>query len=258
MRIAVRLDDIHPRMDYEKFCRVAKMLDQYKICPLTGVIPDNQDPQIEAGDEIRDFDGLLGLLMEKGWIIAMHGVTHQYLDAKDNKSEFCGLGYEEQLAKLKRGLEILKKRTGGGWNGAVFFAPSDHHDRNTELALAALGFTHISYGENDCIFQKEHLRCIPVAAGIRQVNRLMYGQAGPCAVTTLVIHPGTTTDRLLKRYDRLLKKADQKGLLVSYGALLSERAEGRNKKWICRQRKINQLEHVLSEKKENIRNMFIK
>lgn len=251
MKIAVRLDDIHPCMDYGRFLRVKEILDKYQVCPLIGVVPDNQDLKIKAGQEIQKYDQLLISLKECGWIIAMHGVTHKYLDMQNNKSEFCGLSYDEQYRILKRGMNILQERGGvGNERNKVFFAPSNHHDLNTEMALKQLGFTHLSYGENDRIFRKGPLLCIPIANGIRQVNRLMYFQAGHDGITTLVIHPNTTSEKLLKRYEKLLKNAYQKNMLVNYGDLLTEKAQEINEKWILNQRKIIMLESSLSRLKE--------
>ena len=48
MKIAVRLDDITPDMDWERFLAVKKLLDRYKIKPLIGVIPDNRDENIKG------------------------------------------------------------------------------------------------------------------------------------------------------------------------------------------------------------------
>ena len=39
----IRLDDITPDMDWGRFYRAKEIFDRYKICPLIGVVPDNQD-----------------------------------------------------------------------------------------------------------------------------------------------------------------------------------------------------------------------
>ena len=43
MKIAVRLDDITPDMDWEGFLRFKALLDRYQVKPLIGVIPQNRD-----------------------------------------------------------------------------------------------------------------------------------------------------------------------------------------------------------------------
>ena len=48
MKIAVRLDDITPDMDWERFLAVKKLLDRYGIKPLIGVIPDDENVVVAA------------------------------------------------------------------------------------------------------------------------------------------------------------------------------------------------------------------
>lgn len=242
MRVAVRLDDINPCMDYKKFCQIKDLLDKYNVCPLIGVVPDNQDRGIAPGYEINNYVDMLIALKNRGWVIAMHGVTHRYINDFSNRSEFCGLNYEEQYNKLKYGKEKLEKIIG---RVEVFFAPSNNHDQNTVLALKELGFTHISYGENNKIFGNEILY-IPIASGIRQVTRLVHSDLEPGNITTLVIHSNTVSNRLLKRYDKLLKKCYCRNKLVNYGDLLSETADIIDEKWVLKQRRINTFENNLS------------
>ena len=40
MKIAVRMDDITPDMDWEKFEAFKTILDKYNIKPLLGIVPD--------------------------------------------------------------------------------------------------------------------------------------------------------------------------------------------------------------------------
>ena len=47
LKIAVRLDDITPDMDYEKFNRMKQILDTYQIKPLIGVVPFNKDSNLK-------------------------------------------------------------------------------------------------------------------------------------------------------------------------------------------------------------------
>ena len=47
-KIAIRIDDITPEMDWAKFSRFAELLDRYGIRPLIGVIPKNADPMMDA------------------------------------------------------------------------------------------------------------------------------------------------------------------------------------------------------------------
>ena len=49
MKIAVRLDDITPDMDWERFLKFKALLDRYQVKPLIGVVPQNRDPGLTDG-----------------------------------------------------------------------------------------------------------------------------------------------------------------------------------------------------------------
>ena len=53
MKIAVRLDDITPDMDWQRFFRFKALLDQYQVKPLIGVVPDNRDENLRGSSESR-------------------------------------------------------------------------------------------------------------------------------------------------------------------------------------------------------------
>ncbi|MBO5623235.1 MAG: DUF2334 domain-containing protein, partial [Butyrivibrio sp.] len=42
MNITIRMDDITPDMDWDKFLRFKSLLDEHGIKPLIGVVPDNR------------------------------------------------------------------------------------------------------------------------------------------------------------------------------------------------------------------------
>ena len=46
MKIAIRMDDITPDMNWENFLRFKRLCDQHQIKPLIGVVPDNQDENL--------------------------------------------------------------------------------------------------------------------------------------------------------------------------------------------------------------------
>ena len=46
MQIAIRLDDITPDMDWERFLAFKEILDGCGIKPLIGVVPDNRDENL--------------------------------------------------------------------------------------------------------------------------------------------------------------------------------------------------------------------
>lgn len=148
-QLLIRLDDITPDMDWEKFERLEALFEQYGIRPIIGVVPDNRDETLRIQEAREDFWERMRALQKRGWVIAQHGHTHVYVNKKSGLlgvnpfSEFAGLPYREQYEKLKEGQEILKKQ---GIRTAMFMAPGHSFDRRTLRALKALGFTSVTDG----------------------------------------------------------------------------------------------------------------
>lgn len=148
-QLLIRLDDITPDMDWEKFERLEALFEQYQIHPIIGVVPDNKDETLHIQEPRADFWERIRTLQERGWVIAQHGFTHVYVNKKSGLlginpfSEFAGLSYQEQYEKLKRGQEILKKQ---GIHAVMFMAPGHTFDRKTLRALKKLGFASVTDG----------------------------------------------------------------------------------------------------------------
>ena len=54
MKIAVRMDDISPGMDWEKFRRFYGMLKDKGIRPLLGVVPANRDENLQIQNTVSE------------------------------------------------------------------------------------------------------------------------------------------------------------------------------------------------------------
>ena len=52
MKIAIRMDDITPAMDLEKFDRFKAILDKHGIKPLIGVVPECKDEKLNLSEPI--------------------------------------------------------------------------------------------------------------------------------------------------------------------------------------------------------------
>lgn len=159
-----RLDDITPDMDWDKFYRVKAIFDKYKVRPLIGVVPDNQDPTLSCGEVHPDFWEYLRSLEQSGWMIAQHGYRHVYetkssgLLGIKKASEFAGLSYEAQYEKIRCGREILQKH---GLNVTIFMAPGHTYDKNTQKALRRLGFTCVTDGYANVPYYTKKLLFVP-------------------------------------------------------------------------------------------------
>lgn len=138
-RYIIRLDDASNYMDIQEWVRMEKLLDQYGIKPIFGIIPKNGDESLISNYEQNDdFWNLVHSWIDKGWTPAMHGYEHKYvtqnggINPVNKRSEFAGLPYEEQAAKIKSGYQILADHE---IYPDIFFAPSHTFDENTLKAI---------------------------------------------------------------------------------------------------------------------------
>ncbi len=160
----IRLDDITPDMNWERFYRAKEIFDQYKIRPLIGVVPDNKDKTLHKEESKEEFWGIIRALQSEGWAVAQHGTFHCY-ETKDSGilrinpfSEFAGLSYEEQLQKLQAGKQILEEN---GIRTDIFMAPGHTYDNNTIKALKECGFSVITDGLSSKPYLEDGILCIP-------------------------------------------------------------------------------------------------
>ena len=141
----IRFDDICPTMDWKQFERAKELMDKYKLKPLIGVIPDNEDDDQKINNPKDDFWKFLKQLEDFGWTIALHGYKHVY-DQKRQKimcgykhSEFAGNSFDNQNNKILQGKRILQENN-------IFtnvFAPAHSYDKTTLRALKENGFVYI-------------------------------------------------------------------------------------------------------------------
>lgn len=171
-----RLDDITPDMDWNRFYRVKAIFDKYKVKPLIGVVPDNQDAALKCGDLHPDFWEYIRSLEKSGWLVAQHGYRHIYetrnsgLLGIKKASEFAGLPYEVQYEKLRCGREILQKH---GVNVTIFMAPGHTYDRNTLKALKNLGFICVTDGYADVPYYAKGLLFVPCRSSRPRISGVM-------------------------------------------------------------------------------------
>lgn len=187
----IRLDDACEKMDVEKWDRMEKLLDKYKVKPLVGVIPHCEDPMMDKYEFDAEFWKKVEIWKNKGWTIAMHGYNHVYgtpcggMNPVNKRSEFAGLSYEEQAEKIERGWEILIDY---GFHPEVFFAPSHTFDENTLKALKnKTTIRVISDTIASDVYKKDDFWFIPQQSG--SVRKL------PLKTVTFCYHPNTMTDK---------------------------------------------------------------
>ncbi|MBR5579171.1 MAG: DUF2334 domain-containing protein [Lachnospiraceae bacterium] len=203
MKIAVRLDDITPDMNWENFRRLEKLLDQYKIAPLIGIVPDNQDSNLKKDAVTADFNLQIKKWEDKEWTFAMHGWRHLYTTKKggvfplNSFSEFAGVPIERQREMLCDG---KKKFLEMGIIPQIFMAPGHSFDKNTLRVLKELGFQYITDGFGIRPYRWQGLKFLPIAF---QKNKDIEKKEG---YTTLVFHTNTMKEQDFTAFEKVLEK----------------------------------------------------
>ena len=221
----IRLDDACPMMDHSKWQRMEKILDEYGIKPMVGVIPYNEDPsqQIKAADE--GFWDKVKVWEKKGWAIALHGYNHCYssngglngLNPMWERSEFAGLPLVEQCEKIRKGVAIFREH---GINPKYFFAPSHTFDENTLIALRE---------ESDIRIISDTIATRPYRYGAFVFIPQFGGQCREMKLSglyTFCLHPNTMNDEAFEKTDAFLKVHSNEFTL--FGALDLSRVDNKS------------------------------
>ena len=164
MKILIRFDDIAENMNWHFMEKSEQLFDKYKIKPVLGVIPNNQDKELKSYPKKENFWEMVRIWQSKGWEISMHGYNHLYQSETNKndyfkyggKSEFYGETLIDQTNKIQKGLEIFKKNK---VKIRSFFAPNHTYDSNTFEALKNSGIYQVvdgyglkPYSKNKIIF----------------------------------------------------------------------------------------------------------
>ena len=76
--ILIRFDDIAPNMNWNMMDKCQELLNEFKIKPVLGVIPKNEDNDLLKYPVRQDFWETVKKWDNDGWAIAMHGYNHVY------------------------------------------------------------------------------------------------------------------------------------------------------------------------------------
>lgn len=165
-----RIDDISWDMHYENFERFRELMFKYKIRPLLGVIPANDDAKLkmQIGEKCIDQESfwheIRSLQQNHGWAIAMHGYNHVYTTNdsgifKINKrAEFAGLPLIDQEEKIHKGKSVFDQK---GIQIDAFMAPAHSLDWNTIKALKENGIFIITDGRCAYPYKKREVLFVP-------------------------------------------------------------------------------------------------
>jgi len=206
----IRLDDITPDMNMERFHRVKEVLDKYQICPLIGVVPQNQDETLHKAENNVEFWNLVKELQDCGWRGAQHGTYHVYETADlgllgiNPFSEFAGLPYDIQLEKLQAGKKILEDN---GIATDIFMAPGHTYDNNTLKALVECGFKVVTDG----LYKKPYYE-----KGLLFVPCCLRGFKKPDGIDTVCLHTNLMDEQDVEALDAFCRNNRDK--IVNFDA----------------------------------------
>lgn len=219
MKIAVRMDDITPDMNWENFRFFQKLFEEAGIQPLLGIVPDNRDENLHKEEPRQDFYEVMKDLQKQGYVLSMHGCHHMYSTKKggifplNNFSEFAGVSYTEQKKMLEEGKQLLLEK---GIVTDMFMAPAHSYDKNTLRALKELGFTKITDGFGKRPYTYKGLTFYPISF---QLSRSLKQKSG---YTTMVLHANTITEKDKERYTKIFKEHGKD--MISYSEYLETEA----------------------------------
>lgn len=224
MKIAVRMDDISPGMDMEKFYIFYGMLKRHGTMPLLGIVPDNQDPNLNINHplEQKTFFELVRKWEAEGCVLALHGCSHVYQTAKgglfplNSFSEFAGLPLDEQREKIAVGKQILEEN---GISTDIFMAPAHSYDKNTLCALKEYGFNYITDGFGNEPYERKKVIFFPISFSQKKTL------AGGKGYSTLVFHVNTMNDADFERYDKIFE--EKREMFIPYSEYLQAEVQER-------------------------------
>ena len=223
MKIAVRMDDITPDMNWENFSFFQDLFQQTGITPLLGIVPENRDVKLSPEAPRKDFYMRMMELEKKGYCFAMHGCYHVYTTKCGGRfplhsySEFAGLPYDKQKELLAYGKEKLKEH---GLKTDIFMAPAHSYDDNTLKALKELGFNKITDGFGKIPYMEKGLTFYPISFLLSRSFKQKKG------TTTMVIHANTVTEADKKRYEQIFREYGKQ--MISYSEYLKINPVKRN------------------------------
>ena len=216
MKIAVRMDDITPDMNWNNFNFFLELFEKAGITPLLGIVPENKDKSLNREPPRENFYEVMNELENKGFTFAMHGCYHVYstkcggIFPLNGYSEFAGHPYETQKEMLLYGKEKLKEN---GIETDIFMAPAHSYDKNTLKALRELGFTKITDGFGKRPYIYKEITFYPISF------RLSGSLKKKTGVTTMVIHANTVTEADMAGYQKIFKEHGKN--MISYSEFLN-------------------------------------
>jgi len=101
--------------------------------------------------------------------LALHGYAHQTIRDTGGWTEFIGLGYDAQFAKLKKGKDFVEQML--AQPVTIFVPPWNSYDSNTARALGDLGFRCLSAATFGVGEGPSSLKFLPATSDLLQLRQ---------------------------------------------------------------------------------------
>ena len=203
VKYIIRLDDACATHDTIKWMEIEKILDEFSIKPIVGVIPKNQDEQLKYSKKNQNLWDLIKKWQSKEWVIALHGYNHKCFKIKrgnrqflplNDVTEFVGLKNNEQKKKLQKSIDIFRKN---GVSPNVFMAPCHSFDIETLNSLRAVSnINFISDGFSFRPYLRYGFKWIP--------QQLWKFKLMPFGIWTICLHPSSMSNDNFKSLYKIL------------------------------------------------------
>ena len=173
--VVFRFDDYSAISDTELELKIIEAFRSKGMAFTVGVIPYVcKDSFFDSSpQELMPLDSLKGKILqsayEDGTIeIGLHGYSHQTIKPGKNNTEFSGLDFEEQIFRIKKGMELLKNLT--GITVTTFIPPWNRYDLSTIKALEQLNFITLSASTIGTADKSSQLKIVPNTCELFQLK----------------------------------------------------------------------------------------
>lgn len=244
MKTTIRMDDITPDMNWERFNRIKDILEAAGIKPLIGVVPYNRDEKLRVDRPEENFAEKLVALERNGWLIALHGYNHVYTSRSkgifpiNEFSEFAGVDYDKQYMMINEGLGMLRE---WGIHPVIFMAPGHTFDKNTLTALKKNNIYKITDGFGDKPYIRDGITFYPIS---KRRSDCLSDKEG---YNTYVLHTNTMSDKGIDEFEHMLMMHRDK--FISYDEYMAVPAVARNKKDVAVEYMMAYAKHLLVSKR---------
>jgi len=210
-RYVWRIDDVTPGMERTRFRAFIDLFRRRGVVPLLGVVPDNRDSALCLAPDDAAFWQTLRTLGDQSAVeFAQHGYQHLSVSRRGPRSEFAGHPYAEQLEKIGRGQDILRRE---GIHTDIWMAPYHSFDEATLEALLSRGFRFVSDGAALYPFEQRGLVFVP--------QQLWRPRRFPFGVLTVCLHTNDADDGTFRSVERFLESGAQSIRFTEAAALVA-------------------------------------